>query len=192
VCLHEVTHRTQFAAAPWLHAHVQALLREFLLASDIDTATLLGRLRQAASGMSGAARSGGNSSLVELIQTPEQKVVLDRITGLMSLLEGHADVVMDLVGPQVVPSVATIRERFDQRRRDAKPIARFVGRLLGVEMKLKQYAEGAQFVRTVLEEVGMAGLNLVWTSAAQLPTGVEIRAPKLWLERVGVPPAVSA
>ena len=154
MCLHEVTHRTQFAAAPWLHAHVQALLREFLLASDIDTATLLGRLRQAASGISGAARSGGDSSLVELIQTPEQKVILDRITGLMSLLEGHADVVMDRVGPEVVPSVATIRQRFDQRRRDAKPIARFIGRLLGVEMKLKQYAEGAQFVRTVLEEVG--------------------------------------
>jgi coenzyme F420 biosynthesis associated uncharacterized protein len=192
VCLHEVTHRTQFAAAPWLHAHVQELLSDFLLASDLDSTALLGRLRQAASGLTGAARGRGASSLVELIQTPEQKVILDRITGLMSLLEGHADVIMDLVGPSVVPSVATIRQRFDQRRRDAKPLARLIGRLLGMEMKLKQYAEGAHFVRVVIDEVGMAGLNSVWSQASQLPTGVEIRDPMLWLERVGAPPAVSA
>jgi coenzyme F420 biosynthesis associated uncharacterized protein len=192
VCLHEVTHRTQFAAAPWLHAHVQELLGEFLLASDLDTTALLSRLRQAASGLTAAARGRGDASLVELIQTPEQKVILDRITGLMSLLEGHADVIMDLVGPSVVPSVATIRRRFNERRREANPLARIVRRMLGVEMKMKQYAEGARFVRAVIDEVGMAGLNTVWSSAAQLPTGVEIRAPKLWLERVGVPPAVSA
>jgi coenzyme F420 biosynthesis associated uncharacterized protein len=192
VCLHEVTHRTQFAAAPWLHNHVQELLREFLLASDLDATALLGRLRQAASGLTGAARGREDVSLVELIQTPEQKVILDRITGLMSLLEGHADVIMDTVGPAVVPSVGTIRRRFDQRRRDAKPLARFIRRLLGVEMKLKQYAEGAQFVRVVIDEVGMSGLNTVWSSPSRLPTGVEIRDPKLWLERTGVPPAVSA
>jgi coenzyme F420 biosynthesis associated uncharacterized protein len=192
VCLHEVTHRTQFAAAPWLHAHVQDLLSQFLLASDLDSTALLGRLRQAASGLGGLARGRSDTSLVELIQTPEQTAILDRITGLMSLLEGHADVVMDTVGPTVVPSVATIRRRFDQRRREAKPLARIVRRLLGIEMKMKQYAEGARFVRAVIDEVGMPGLNTVWTAAAQLPTGVEIRDPKLWLERVGAPPAVSA
>lgn len=192
VCLHEVTHRTQFAAAPWLHGHVQDLLREFLLASDLDTRALLGRIRQAVSGLAGAARGRGDLSLVELIQTPEQRVILDRLTGLMSLLEGHADVVMDTVGPSVVPSVATIRKRFDQRRRDANPLQRFVRRLLGVEMKMKQYAEGARFVRAVIDEVGMAGLNTVWSAAERLPTGVEIREPKLWLERVGAPPAASA
>jgi putative hydrolase len=99
---------------------------------------------------------------------------------------------MDIVGPSVVPSVRTIRRRFDERRREAKPIGRFIRRMLGVEMKLKQYAEGARFVRVVIDEVGMSGLNTVWSSASQLPTGVEIRDPKLWLERVGAPPAVSA
>jgi coenzyme F420 biosynthesis associated uncharacterized protein len=192
VCLHEVTHRTQFAAAPWLHRHVQDLLREFLLASDLDTNALLGRFKQAVSGLTGAARGRNDLSLVELIQTPEQRVILDRLTGLMSLLEGHADVVMDIVGPSVVPSVVTIRERFDARRRDSGPMQRFMRRLLGIEMKMKQYAEGAAFVRTVLDEVGMDGLNVVWSDAEQLPTGDEIRNPKLWLNRVGTPPARTA
>jgi coenzyme F420 biosynthesis associated uncharacterized protein len=192
VCLHEVTHRTQFAAAPWLHGHVQGLLQEFLLASDLDAGSLLARFRQAVGGLTGAARGSSDLSLVELIQTPAQREVLDRLTGLMSLLEGHADVVMDIVGPAVVPSVATIRQRFDRRRRDANAIQRFLRRLLGIEMKMKQYAEGATFVRAVLDEVGMTGLNTVWESADRLPTGGEIRNPTLWLQRVGLPPAVPA
>jgi coenzyme F420 biosynthesis associated uncharacterized protein len=189
VCLHEVTHRTQFAAAPWLHRHVQDLLREFLLASDLDASALLTRLRQAVSGLTGAARGKNDLSLVEMIQTPAQRAILDRLTGLMSLLEGHADVVMDMVGPSVIPSVATIRRRFEQRRSEAGPAQRFLRRLLGIEMKMKQYAEGAAFVRAVLDEVGMEGLNVVWRSAKQLPTGAEIREPKLWVARVGSSPA---
>jgi coenzyme F420 biosynthesis associated uncharacterized protein len=189
VCLHEVTHRTQFAAAPWLHRHVQDLLREFLLASDLDATALLDRFKQAVKGVTGAATGRNDLSLVELIQTPEQRQILDRLTGLMSLLEGHADVVMDLAGAGVIPSVATIRQRFNQRRRDANAVQRFLRRLLGVEMKMKQYAEGAEFVRAVLQDVGMAGLNVVWESSERLPTGEEIRAPQLWLDRVGSPPA---
>jgi coenzyme F420 biosynthesis associated uncharacterized protein len=195
VCLHEVTHRTQFASAPWLYAHVQALLREFVLATELDTAALLGRLRQAATGIVRAARGRGRAelSLVELMQTPEQRAVLDRLTGLMSLLEGHADVVMDAVGPEVVPSVVQIRQRFDRRRNQAGSLERTIRRLLGVEMKMRQYAEGARFVRAVVDQIGMAGLNVVWTSADQLPTGAEIRDPQRWLDRVaGTPPAVSA
>jgi coenzyme F420 biosynthesis associated uncharacterized protein len=194
VCLHEVTHRTQFAAAPWLYGHVQTLLREFVLASELDTAAILGRLREAAVSVAGAARGrGAQLSLVELMQTPEQRAVLDRLTGLMSLLEGHADVVMDAVGPDVVPTVTLIRERFNQRRRSAGSIEGMIRRLLGVEMKMRQYAEGARFVRAVVDEIGMAGLNTVWSSADRLPTGVEIRDPQRWLDRMtGHPPAVSA
>jgi coenzyme F420 biosynthesis associated uncharacterized protein len=194
VCLHEVTHRTQFAAAPWLYAHVQTLLREFVLASELDTAALLARLREAAVSIAGAARGrAAQLSLVELMQTPEQRAVLDRLTGLMSLLEGHADVVMDAVGPDVVPTVTLIRERFNQRRRSAGSIEGMIRRLLGVEMKMRQYAEGARFVRAVVDEIGMAGLNTVWESADRLPTGVEIRDPQRWLDRIaGHPPAVSA
>jgi len=191
VCLHEVTHRVQFATAPWLHGHVRDLLQEFLFASDLDAAALLGRLRQALSGVGDTIRGRGETSLIELIQTPEQRQILNRLTGLMSLLEGHADVVMDAVGPSIIPSVADIRTKFTRRRRDARPLERALRRLLGVEMKLKQYAEGAAFVRAVVAEVGMSGLNTVWAGPHQLPSLEEIRDPDRWLARVA-PPAVSA
>ncbi|HWC36109.1 MAG TPA: zinc-dependent metalloprotease [Mycobacteriales bacterium] len=183
VCLHEVTHRTQFAAAPWLHAHVQDQLREFLLASELDTAAVIARLQAALSGVVDVVRGRSDVSLVELVQTPEQRVVLDRLTGLMSLLEGHADVVMDLAGKSSMPSVEAIRARFEHRRRDVGPLAKVFRRLIGLEMKMKQYAEGARFVREVIEEIGMSGLNTVWSGAELLPTAEEIRRPQLWLER---------
>ncbi|HVX70728.1 MAG TPA: zinc-dependent metalloprotease [Mycobacteriales bacterium] len=183
VCLHEVTHRTQFAAAPWLHGHVQGQLREFLLASELEPAVLLARLRSVVSGLADVARGRSDVSIMELIQTPEQRTVLDRLTGLMSLLEGHADVVMDLAGKGSVPSVEAIRARFETRRREAGPVATVVRRLIGLEMKMKQYAEGARFVRAVIDEIGMAGLNAVWSGPELLPTAEEIRSPQAWLAR---------
>ena len=179
VALHEVTHRTQFTAVPWLHDHVRDEVRALLKASSLDDPqAVLDRLR-------GVARNRGSGSLAELLQTPEQKQVMDRVTAFMSLLEGHAEHVMDGVGPGVVPSVAHIRERFDAKRRDrGGPFEKLMRRLLGLDMKAKQYAEGSAFVGAVVQRVGMAGLNRVWTSPAELPTRAEILAPLDWVARV--------
>jgi coenzyme F420 biosynthesis associated uncharacterized protein len=193
VCLHEVTHRTQFAAAPWLQDHVRSLLREWLLATDFDSSVLVARLGDALRGAVAVARGDSELSLVELVQSPEQRAVLDRVTGLMSLLEGHADVVMDGVGPDVVQDVGRIRSRFEHRRRSANPVERAVRRLFGIEMKMKQYAEGARFVRAVVDAGGMDALNKVWTGPDLLPDVAEIREPHRWLARTGGPaPSVAA
>jgi coenzyme F420 biosynthesis associated uncharacterized protein len=192
VCLHEVTHRTQFATAPWLHDHVRELLGDYLEAADLEPAALLGRLRGALSGVTQVILGRSEASLVELLQTLRQQEILDRVTGLMSLLEGQADVVMDGVGPQVVGSVDTIRSRFERRRHDNGRLETAVRRLLGVEAKMRQYAEGAGFVRAVVDAAGMSGLNRVWSGPEWLPTGTEIRNPHAWLTRAGFPPAIPA
>lgn len=193
VCLHEVTHQAQFAAAPWLHGHVRSLLQDYLAATDLDPAALLGRLRESLRAVVRTVRGDSQLSLLEIIQTPQQREVLDRVTGLMSLLEGHADVVMDGVGPGVVPTVADIRSRFERRRGSGSAIDRAIKRLLGMDMKLRQYAEGARFVRAVVDEVGMTGLNRVWDGPALLPDAAEIREPNRWLARVAaLPPAATA
>jgi coenzyme F420 biosynthesis associated uncharacterized protein len=192
VCLHEVTHRTQFGAAPWLHDHVRTLLRDYLAAGDLDPAALVGRLRSALGSFGDVVRGKSELSLVELVQTPEQRAVLDRVTGLMSLLEGHADVVMDGVGPAVVPSVGMIRESFETRRSGGNPLERVFRRLFGIDMKLKQYAEGARFVRAVVDATGMDGLNRVWSGPELLPDAGEIRDPQRWLARVSDEPPTLA
>ena len=90
---------------------------------------------------------GGGGSIAEAMSTPEQREILDRVTGVMSLLEGHADVVMDGVGPSVIPSVTSIRASFNRRRKGAGSIDRLLRRLLGMEAKMAQYRDGAAFVR---------------------------------------------
>jgi len=177
VALHEVTHRTQFTAVPWLHGHVRGEIDALLAAADLgDPARLLARLQA-------AVRE--RRPLVELLRTPEQRVVLERVTAFMSLLEGHAEHVMDGVGPAVVPSVAVIRERFQQRRRErGGPLDRLLRRVLGLDAKALQYAEGSVFVRHCVDTVGMAGFNRVWESPAALPTREEIRQPEVWVRRL--------
>ena len=184
VCLHEETHRTQFTGVPWLRGYVQQQMTEFLLASDLDPATILERMRSAADAVAGAVRDGGGDSVIEAIQSPKQRAILDRLTSVMTLVEGHGDYVMDAVGPQVVPSVEQIRERFNSRRGSSGRVEQTIRRILGIDLKMKQYAEGSRFVKAVVDEVGMADFNKVWTSPETLPTREEFTHPHKWVERV--------
>ncbi|RPK94642.1 hypothetical protein EES46_00295 [Streptomyces sp. ADI98-10] len=191
VALHEETHRTQFTGVPWLRDHLQGEIQTFLEETDVDPMTFLERLREAAQSLSGAGRpegeqgEDGGRGLVDIIQTPAQREVLGRLTAVMSLLEGHADFVMDGVGPEVVGSVAEIREKFQQRRaQGAGRLDQALRKLLGLDAKLRQYKDGEKFVRSVVEEVGMDGFNRVWTSPNTLPTKAEIAKPADWVARV--------
>ena len=184
VCLHEETHRLQFTAVPWLRDYVQSQMTEFLLASELDPAAILQRIRSAADAMAGAVRGGDGGSLIDAVATPKQKEIMDRLTSVMTLVEGHGDYVMDAVGPQVVPSVEQIRERFNSRRGSNGRIEQTIRRILGIDLKMKQYAEGSRFVKAVVDEVGMADFNKVWTSPETLPTREEFAHPHQWVERV--------
>jgi coenzyme F420 biosynthesis associated uncharacterized protein len=180
VCLHEETHRVQFTAVPWMRDHLFAQFNA--LADTVEPQRFLDegfkRISEAVKN-----RQGGGS-LLELLGSPEQKEILDRVTGVMSLLEGHADFVMDGVGPSVIPSVEAIRGKFDQRRKGAGTLDRLLRKLLGLEAKMAQYRDGARFVRAVVDKVGMADFNAVWAEADNLPSLAEIHDPDSWVARV--------
>src|SRR5277367_5260232 len=185
VCLHEETHRVQFTSVPWLRGYVQGMMTEFLLASDLDASAIIDRMRSAASAVADAVRGGEGEALMEAMQTPAQRELLDKLTAVMTLVEGHGDYVMDAVGPRVVPSVAQIREKFSQRRGSAGRMEQILRRILGIDLKMKQYEQGSKFVAEVVAEAGMAGFNRVWTSPETLPTRAEMAKPADWLARIG-------
>jgi coenzyme F420 biosynthesis associated uncharacterized protein len=188
VCLHECTHRLQFTAVPWLRDYFATEVGRLLSSIDASAMDALARLpealRVARERLRSGARGGGPVGLIELFQSPEQRELLDRLIALTTLLEGHADHVMDAVGPAVVPSVAVIRRRFAERRKGGGLLDRLLRTLLGVEAKVRQYAEGSAFTRHVVDTVGMTGFNAVWTSPETLPSRAEITDPDAWLRRV--------
>jgi coenzyme F420 biosynthesis associated uncharacterized protein len=179
VCLHEETHRVQFTAVPWMREHLFAQFTA--LAETVEPQRFLDEGMQR---ITEAIKNGRSGSILDLLGSPEQKQILDRVTGVMSLLEGHADVVMDGVGPEVIPSVGSIRAKFTERRKGVGTLDRFFRKLLGLEAKMAQYRDGATFVRAVVDKVGLDGFNAVWATADNLPTLAEIHDPDGWVARV--------
>lgn len=188
VALHEQTHALQFAAAPWLEGHLRGRMSALLgdLAAPDATPSSSGgagsAMVDAVRAVRGGDRAGGG---LQSLLPAETRVLLDEVGAVMALLEGHADVTMDAVGRSVVPSVRQIRTRFERRRAGSRGVGGTVlRRLLGLDLKLAQYRDGAAFVRRVRRAVGLEGLNAVWGEPANLPTAREITEPRAWVRRV--------
>jgi coenzyme F420 biosynthesis associated uncharacterized protein len=192
VCLHEVTHRVQFTAVPWLRQHMLDEVTALTDSLDTDPAALRSRVSNAVSeivrtirgqGDDHAADAGGG--LMAALATPEQREILNRVTAFMSVVEGHAEYVMNAIDPSVIPTQETIEARFAVRRRKGgNPLDRLLRRLLGMEAKTRQYVDGAAFVRAVVSRVGVDGFNAVWTARETLPSRAEIADPGRWIARV--------
>lgn len=184
VCLHEQTHAVQFAAAPWLAGELAGAIGR-LTGTLVDGDAGPDRLTETLRGVIALIRHRrGGLDLLTAMLSVDGRRELDRIVAVMSLLEGHADVVMDAVGPARLPSVRRIRASFERRRDDAGPFDLVVRRILGLDAKLAQYRNGAAFVRGVLDKVGHQGLNAVWASPDNLPGADEISRPARWVRRV--------
>ncbi|BBZ02434.1 hydrolase [Mycolicibacterium chitae] len=180
VCLHEVTHRVQFTANPWLAGYMTDALEVLTADAGDDLAAVIGRLAEFV-----RDRQDGVLGFMRAVQSEPQREALDRLLVLGTLLEGHADHVMDAVGPTVVPSGVTIRRRFDERRhRKQPPLQRILRALLGIDAKMSQYTRGKAFVDEVVTKVGMDRFNTIWTGAETLPLPDEIDEPQRWIDRI--------
>lgn len=182
VALHELTHRAQFQGIPWMRDYFLGLVSELVESSKPEPG-VMGRVMEEI----GARRSAGEPmvderGLLGLFGSPEQNAVVDKVQALMSLLEGHGHVVMDRVGAERLKSQARMSRVLKGRRLDKRTAAFF--RLTGLEMKMKQYKEGEQFVHAVEREAGWETVGLAFRGAGSLPDLAEIRDPALWLRRV--------
>ncbi len=186
VCLHEQTHRLQFANAPWLVEHLRSLISEMIHLDTVSGGELLRTLPERVARLrSGRSEKLDSISVMLAMAPPRMTEVMDEAVAVMSVLEGHAEVIMDLAAPSVVPTLATIRHRFElQRGRGG--VAGLLGRLIGLEAKLTQYRDGARFCRYISDRVGLEGFNTVFATAQHLPSIEELHEPERWLARMAV------
>src|SRR5215212_4866188 len=190
ICAHELTHVFQFQGVPWLREHMSGLLRRYV-------ATLEVRMQKGSAGgppslpdparLVEAFRYGG---LAALVQNPEQRALMDEVQAAMSVVEGYAEHVMDAIAPEFIPRHEELRAAMDRRRRSRSAPQRLIERLLGFDVKLRQYEQGKKWADAVASLAGIEGLNRVWSSPAALPTPDELQHPRQWLKRTE--PAASA
>ena len=187
IAVHECTHRAQFTGVPWLRPYFLSLVNELLDEVEPDPKRLLDAIRD--SRKDGNAPSLKDGGISALLASPEQRATMDKVTGLMSLLEGHGDITMDRAAQHLIPSQPRFARVMSERRKNASGVSKVIQRLTGMEAKLAQYEEGEDFVRAVEAAGGKELFNEVWSGPEALPTITEIRQPDLWIDRVGAPAA---
>jgi coenzyme F420 biosynthesis associated uncharacterized protein len=190
LALHEVTHRAQFTGVPWMREHFMSLTHQVLESVDPDPSRLADAAKALIAPGLNRRQIVNDGGLFALFASPEQREVLARIGGMMALLEGHGDIVMNRAGQGLVPSA----ERFDrvlkQRRAQASPAIKLVQKLAGLEAKMNQYQLGEQFIEAIERVGGERIVDRCWESPEHLPTMEEIRDPQQWLRRLHVPASV--
>jgi coenzyme F420 biosynthesis associated uncharacterized protein len=187
VTLHEVSHAVQFAGVPWLHGHLAGLVRELLAHAEVRLDAprrLRAPSREEIARVLNGLRRG---DLISIVATGGERELLDRIQAVMAVIEGHAEHVMDVVAPDLVPSLSRLREGLDRRRRSQSGLSRLVAKLLGLELKMRQYEQGKRFCDEVVALGGVEALSRVFSAPEALPTLEELDAPGRWLKRTATP-----
>jgi coenzyme F420 biosynthesis associated uncharacterized protein len=182
VAIHEVTHRVQFASAPWLRGELTSMVDGYLRTVSLEPKEIVEQLGKAFEQLRPGGPADGPGGILRLL-TPEQRPLFERTQAMMSLLEGHASYVMNQVAADVVDDLPRLRAALARRRAVAGWEKR-VQRAIGFDQKVAQYDAGERFVQEVVERIGMSGFNLVWAAPANLPQHGEIGDPDRWIARV--------
>jgi len=184
IAVHELTHRAQFTGVPWLRSYFLELVERSVAIASPDPRQVLDALGRMAMDIRSGRNPLAESGLVGALASPEQLETLRSIQGMMSLLEGHGDVTMDRAAEHLVPNAAHFSKVLRQRRESAGGLTRLFQQLIGLEAKLRQYADGESFVREVERTGGPELLALAWRGPENLPSAAEIKSPDAWVSRV--------
>lgn len=188
VALHEVTHAVQFSGVPWLHGHLAGMVRELLRSAEVRLDAPRKLRIPSGEELRRTARAVRAGDFISLLTTDAERATLDRIQAMMAVIEGHAEHVMDAVAPDLLPSLPKLRAALDNRRRSQSAASRLIAKLLGLELKLRQYERGKFFCDEVVKAGGPEALKQVFQSPEALPTLAEIESPRQWLERMAKEP----
>jgi len=171
----------QFGAVPWLRGHLAACVRELLGGMTFEGGSLL-KIPDLAD-LKGLADRVREDGIATLALGPERRELFDGMQALMAVLEGYAEHVMDAVGGDVLDDLPALRGALNRRRRERSGFLRLFERLIGMDLKLRQYEQGKQFCDAVVARGGIEALNRAWDSPEAMPTLAELDEPVAWIAR---------
>ena len=185
VALHEMTHALQFGGVPWLRPHLKEMLGELLGALEFNPRSLL-RVPDVTD-LKKLVERVREDGLATMMIGEDRRGALDRVQAFMAVLEGYAEHVMDAVGADILDDLEGMRGALGKRRHDRSGFLKLLDKLLGMDLKLRQYEQGKAFCDGVVARAGIDGLNRVWWSPETLPTVDELQDPASWLRRTEPP-----
>ena len=183
LALHETAHRAQFTAVDWVRPYFLSLIDQVVSSIAVDSSAMLSNLLRSARSVVESKSEVSELGLAALVASPEQLDALRRLTALMSVLEGHGEVVMDEAATDLVPDHRRFHEVLRDRRASPGPLTKVLNQLLGLDAKLRQYEQGETFVRALRTAGGPALVRSLFDGPEQLPDLSELLEPRLWLER---------
>ena len=190
LALHEVTHRAQFTGVPWMRQHFLDLVGETMEDVDPDPQRFIDGIRRLVEARRDGEDPLADGGLPAVFATEKQRRAIERIGGLMSLLEGHGDITMDRAGQGIVERADRFARVLHNRRRSASRLVSLLHKLTGIDAKMQQYIQGEAFIEAVEDHGGRELLDRVWEGPDFLPALTEIRSPTLWIDRVAAPAGV--
>ncbi|HEX9775555.1 MAG TPA: zinc-dependent metalloprotease [Actinomycetota bacterium] len=184
IAIHEITHRTQFAAVPWLRGKMRGLVERSLETMELDSTRLKGLVERGRALLAAGPAAWRTANVMELLMTDAQRALVGEMQALMSVVEGHGTFVMNRIGREEIPSFEALRHAIESRRGSARGAERAFQRLVGMEMKYAQYTKGERFIEQVAARAGVDAINVVWDREENLPTMEDLSNPDAWLARV--------
>jgi putative hydrolase len=160
-----MTHAWQFAAHPWLRAHMESSMRVILESATRTT--------------SPAARVAAFAGVL-----PAQWRVMRQMQGTMSFIEGYSNLVMNELGRKLLPDFDELEAAYRARGQSRSVIEILIWRLTGLDLKLQQYKRGEAFAKAVYDVYGMHVLNRAWGGPDAMPRIEELADHERWYRRV--------
>ncbi|MFN2556977.1 MAG: zinc-dependent metalloprotease [Nitriliruptorales bacterium] len=188
LALHEDAHRRQYHAMPWLSGHLHSLMRAFAEGMRIDADEVLEASREIMAGVDPNDPDSLRAAMeragqIRLEPTSEQRRVLQRIQGLVCLLQAWARREVRAAAAPRLPNLERIEEVLRRRRAEQGPGERLLATLLGLDLKPDDESLGDRFVAAVYESRGPEGLRRSFAHPENLPDAEELANPSRWLAR---------
>lgn len=189
LALYEGAHRRQYQALPWLTGHLNSLVSAFADGMRIDADEVLEASREIMAGVDPDDPDSLRAAMeragqIRLQPTPEQRRVLERIQGLVCLLQAWARWEVRAAAAPRLPNLERVEEVLRRRRAEQGPGERLLATLLGLDLKPEDETLGDRFVAAVYASRGPEGLRRSFAHPENLPDSEELATPTQWLARL--------
>ncbi len=185
IALHEVTHALEFNSNNWITDYYKSLLKEFIESATLNLESAAERIQKLdVKNINEVINKFQSEDFLFSLVTPGQREILYRIQALMTILEGYSNFIMDKIGSRMISNFQVLKNRFENRRKIINPVEKIFRKIIGIELKLKQYEMGQKFANYIHKKMNMIGLNLLYENEKNIPTIDEIKNPDKWINRV--------